>query len=180
VHNYPLIPHPSAPEDVAALKIWVNVGYSAAFGRDATVDMTFCVGAPADRFVIPACEEPDRRDELWKSSCFEAFLRPDGGVGYTEWNFAPSGDWAAYDFDGHRHGMRPAEADAPPYIRLEDNLTWWAVGATIAVPADLTFQLGLTAVLEGRDGTRSYWALDHGNDAPDFHDSSCFLARLPG
>ncbi|QNN65822.1 DOMON-like domain-containing protein [Sphingomonas rhizophila] len=180
MHSYPLIAHPSTPAETAALKIWVNVSHSAAFGRDATVDMTFCVGAPASRFTIPTAEDPSRRDELWKATCFEAFLRPDGLGGYTEWNFAPSGDWASYSFEGPRAGMQPAEVAAPPYIRLEDNLTWWAVGATIAVPADLTFQLGLTAVLEERDGSKSYWALDHGNDAPDFHDPSCFLARLPG
>ena len=34
----------------------------------------------------------------------------------------------------YREGQDNAEA-AAPYIRMEDNLTWWAVGATIAVDA---------------------------------------------
>ena len=97
---------------------------------------------------------------MWKATCFEAFLRAEGGEAYREWNFAPSGDWAAYDFTACREGMAEAGATAP-YIRMEDNLTWWALGATIAVPADQQWQLGLSAVLEEKDGTKSYWALAH-------------------
>ena len=37
----------------------------------------------------------------------------------------------------------------------------------------------LSAVLEEKDGTKSYWALAHGGDKPDFHDPGCFVARLP-
>ena len=29
--------------------------------------------------------------------------------------------------------MANAEIALPPYIRMEDNLTWWTLGATIAV-----------------------------------------------
>jgi hypothetical protein len=75
--------------------------------------------------------------------------------------------------------MSPAEVDAEPYIRMEDNFTWWAVGATIAVPADTNWQLGLSAVLEEKDGTKSYWALAHPGEKPDFHDAGCFAAHLP-
>jgi hypothetical protein len=63
---------------------------------------------------------------------------------------------------------------------MEDNLTWWALGASIAVPADSNWQLGLSAVLEETDGTKSYWALTHPNpEKPDFHHPGCFVARLP-
>ena len=164
-------------------KLWVNVDRSAAFGRNATLNLFFCVGAPASRFVIPQSTTPIRRDELWRTTCFEAFLREEGRQAYVEWNFAPSLDWAAYRFTAPRADMLPAEVEAEPYIRVEDNLTWWALGATIAIPANATFDLGLTAVIEEKDGRKSHWALAHpanGLDAPpDFHDPTCFLARLP-
>ncbi len=54
----------------------------------------------------------------------------------------------------------------------------WTVGATIALPAGEPWQLGLSAVLEEKDGTKSYWALAHGGEKPDFHDPVCFAARL--
>ena len=176
--TFDLIPHPNATPP-APFRLWVNVVRSGAFGRSATLDLHYCIGAPASRFVLPETEEPARRDELWRTTCFEAFLQREGGEAYAEWNFAPSGDWAAYDLTAPRTGMVAAEVAAPPYLRVEDNLTWWTLGATIAIPADARFKLGLTAVIEEQDATKSYWALAHGCDAPDFHDPTCFRARLP-
>ena len=72
--------------------------------------------------------------------------------------------------------MTPAEV-AVPCVRMEDNLTWWTLGATIAGEAG-AWQLGLSAVLEEKDGTKSYWALAHSADKPDFHAPGCFIARL--
>jgi hypothetical protein len=173
-----LVPHPTAPSANPQLKMWASVEHASALGAVATTNIWFGVGAPAGRFAIPEPREPGRKDELWRSTCFEAFLRAEGGEAYREWNFAPSGDWAAYDFKRYREGM--AEADvAEPYIRMEDNLTWWALGASIAVDAERTWQLGLSAVLEETDGTKSYWALAHPNaDKPDFHLADCFVAKL--
>ena len=35
------------------------------------------------------------------------------------------------------------------------------------------------AVIEEKDGTKSYWALAHPSPEPDFHNPGCFAARLP-
>ena len=60
-----------------------------------------------------------------------------------------------------------------------DHLDIWR-RATIAVDAETQWELGLSAVLEEKDGTKSYWALAHPEgDRPDFHDPVCFAARLP-
>ena len=174
-----LTPHPDHLPSGPMFELWVNIDHAASFGASATTNLFFCVGAPASRFVIApeGAGEPERTDELWKTTCFEAFLRPEGEPGYTEYNFAPTGAWAAYDFTAHRAGMAEAEVGAPPYIRVEDNLTWWGLGATIAVPV-LHYALGLSAVLEEQDGTKSYWALAHADGAADFHHGDCFTARL--
>jgi hypothetical protein len=174
-----LVPHPSTPPADPPFKLWANVDYAAAFGATATLNIWFGMNAPMSRVVIPQSEVPSRRDELWRTTCFEAFLRGDGEDAYQEWNFAPAGDWAAYDFLGYRKGMSNAEVGAPPYIRLEDNLTWWTLGATIAVPSGNTWELGVSAVIEEQDGTKSYWALAHSAEKPDFHHPDCFAAKLP-
>ena len=176
--QFNLFPHSSTPPTDPGLKVWANVDYAGSLGATATANIWFGVGAPAQRFVIPD-GEPDRADELWKTTCFEAFLREAGQKRYREWNFAPSGQWATYDFSSQRKGMKNADVDQAPYIRMEDNLTWWALGATIAVDAEKKWELGLSAVLEEKDGTKSYWALAHGGDKPDFHSPDCFVARLP-
>ena len=173
-----LVPHPATPPADPPFKVWATVDYAGAFGATATANIWFGVGAPASRFVLPEAAE-GRADGLWQTTCLEAFLRAEGEEGYREWNFAPSGQWAAYDFTACRDGMANAELGAPPYIRMEDNLTWWALGATIAVPADRQWRLGLSAVLEEQGGTKSYWALAHPpGDKPDFHHPDCFAARL--
>ena len=173
-----LIPHSAALPADPAFKVWARVEHSAAFGAAATANIWFGVAAPADRFVIPEADEPGRTDELWRTTCFETFLRQSDGESYREWNFAPSGNWAAYDFADYREGMVQAPVAAPPYVRMEDNFTWWALGATIAVAAEVEWQLGLSAVLEEKDGTKSYWALAHPSKKPDFHHPGCFAAKL--
>jgi hypothetical protein len=171
--------HPATPPAGPPFKLWANVELAAAFGAAATLNIWFGIGAPAARFLLPAIADAQRADELWKTTCFEAFLRKEGEDGYREWNFAPSGQWAAYDFTATRAGMADAEVGAPPYIRMEDNLTWWTLGATVAVDAGERWRLGLSAVLEEAGGTKSYWALAHPpGDEPDFHHPNCFVAQL--
>jgi hypothetical protein len=178
--QFNLVHHPVTPPTDPAFKVWANVEHAASLVAVATTNIWFGVGSPASRFTVPAAvSEPSRGDDLWKTTCFEAFLRPLGEEAYFEWNFAPSGQWAAYEFTRYREGMSPAEVASPPYVRMEDNFTWWALGATIAIPADINWELGLSAVLEEADGTKSYWALAHGGEKPDFHDPGCFGARLP-
>ena len=176
--QFNLVPHPGAPPS-EPLKVWVSVDHANSLGATASTNIWFGVGAPIQRFVIPEAPEPARAEDLWQTTCFEAFLRIPGATAYREWNFAPSGEWAAYDFTSHREGRSDADV-APPYIRVEDNLTWWGLGATIAVDADAVWALGLSAILEETDGTKSYWALAHPpGDKPDFHAADCFAASLP-
>ncbi len=173
-----LVPHPATPPARPPFEVWASVDHAAMLGPVATTNIWFGVGAPAERFVIPDVAIPGRKDGLWRTTCFEAFLTENASDGYSEWNFAPSGDWAAYEFSGYREGMSPAEV-TEPYVRMEDNFTWWALGATIAIPADPQWHLGLSAVLEEKDGAKSYWALAHPNaDKPDFHHADCFAAKL--
>jgi len=176
--QFNLVPHPSTPPADPPFKLWANVDYAGSLGAVATANMWFGVGAGAERFVIPQ-GVAGRADELWKTTCFEAFFREAGKKRYREWNFAPSGQWAAYDFSSRRKGMKSTDVAQPPYIRIEDNFTWWGLGAAIAIPADTAWELGLSAVLEEKNGTKSYWALAHGGGEPDFHAADCFAARLP-
>jgi hypothetical protein len=172
-----LVPHPASPPS-EPFALWVNVDYAGAFGEMATVNLWYSVKAPLSRFAIPGTTLAQRRDRLWQSTCFELFVQPEGEPDYAEFNFAPSGEWAAYDFDDYRAGMVALDIGEPPYIRLEDNLTWWTLGATVAIPAGRQWRAGLSAVIEQADGTKSYWALAHNGEKPDFHDPACFTARL--
>src|SRR5690242_17714432 len=107
--QFNLVPHPCTPPADPPFKVWVNVEHAASLAAVATTNLWFGVGAVTDRFVIPSPAERERTAELWKTTCFEAFLRPLGEQSYREWNFAPSGRWASYEFSGYRDGMADAE-----------------------------------------------------------------------
>ncbi|MET0309199.1 MAG: hypothetical protein ABW023_10880, partial [Sphingomonas sp.] len=47
---------------------------------------------------------PERTDDLWMTTCFEAFVQAEGDTAYHEFNFATSGNWAAYRFEARREG----------------------------------------------------------------------------
>lgn len=123
-------------------------------------------GALGD-LIVPPPAVPARVDGLWEHTCFEAFVAF-GGDGYLECNFAPSGQWAAYRFDGYRQGMAPFETD-PPRIDVEAGAEELDVRVAFALPAEGPVRIGLTAVIEAADGGLSYWALAHAPGPPDFH-----------
>lgn len=125
--------------------------------------------------VLPGPATPGRADELWRTTCFEAFVGGDGET-YREFNFSPSGQWAAYTFDSPRAGMRAA--DALVEVWLEGGENWIAVEAAVTAELSAGAPFGLSAVIEEYGGHKSYWALGHSDGAPDFHDRACFRARL--
>lgn len=130
--------------------------------------------------LAPPPAPPTRENNLWRTTCFEAFLSPASSSSYLELNFSPWTQWAAYDFAAYRMGMRQAPLHAPPDITLAigpDTLTL-EVAVSLDLP-DEPYRLGLSAVIEERAGALSRWALNHPSKAPDFHHHCCFDAELP-
>jgi hypothetical protein len=87
--------------------------------------------------------------------------------------------WAVYEFQTYREGMEPLGVDEPPAITLVREpfgillISW----ASIEIGPDS--HIGLSAVIEEVDGTKSYWALRHPAGPPDFHHPDCFALTLP-
>jgi hypothetical protein len=134
---------------------------------------------PSDQLLLPAMARPERTDGLWKSTCFELFAKPVGGDAYFEFNFSPSFQWAAYAFDGYRSGMRELAAEDPEIaVTPKPPHFFLAVEAMPLLPR-VAMQIGLSAVIEEVDGTKSYWALGHPPGQPDFHHPDCFALELP-
>ena len=123
-----------------------------------------------------------RRDELWKTTCFEFFLAPATGTKYFEINMATSGDWNAYAFDSYRDGMRRAESVKRSPLQevraSDDSLELRGRFVLSDFPLQGPVALGATAVVEYLDGTKDYWALAHTGDKPDFHIRSSFTALI--
>jgi hypothetical protein len=129
---------------------------------------------------IPPIMAAARADELWRHTCFEAFVCPVPAEAYFEFNFSPSTQWAAYRFDDYRRGMRVAGEIGTPRIELESGPERLALHATLALDAlpDGRCSLGLAAVIEEASGRLSYWALAHPDGKPDFHRADCFTCEI--
>jgi hypothetical protein len=137
--------------------------------------LTFAVKGTS-ALVTPEPSANLRADGLWRHTCFELFVKPEGGEGYFEFNFSPSTQWATYAFDGYRAGMRALDVEAPAIERREDGV---AVRVDLSGLPGTVWRIGLAAVIEEADGTKSYWALAHPPGKPDFHDPACFALELP-
>lgn len=131
--------------------------------------------------VVPPFAGKGRADNLWQTTCFELFLKPPGGAGYSEFNLSPSERWAAYDFTGYREGMseRPFAREPNCIMRIGRAMAIFDVELPRAQMPVPPCAVGLTAVIEEEGGQLSYWALAHGSaERPDFHDPACFIASL--
>lgn len=165
-----LVPHPDTP--VATVRsietsVWQDHGrWHFRYLIDGTDDL-----------VLPDPEEAGREYGLWQATCAEAFVGLPRGA-YLEFNFSPSGQWAAYRFDGPREGMRDEPAEVEVFLNGGED--WLAIEAAIrgkSLEPGLT--LGMSCVIQERGGAKSYWALRHRDGPPDFHDRACFAATLP-
>lgn len=129
---------------------------------------------------IPAPQPAIAVDGLWQHSCFELFIAVKGETSYHEFNFSPSGQWAAYAFSDYRARCAWTASRAPliRFTQTDGHLRLEAVIAAADLPQNIAckpFQLGLTAVIEAIDGSRSYWALFHPETRPDFHHRAGFV-----
>jgi len=158
---------------------------SAGFGWLPEGHLKLCYELTGDltQLRIPAPQSPDETDGLWEYTCFEAFIAVEGEAGYHEFNFSPSGQWAAYAFSDYR--VRSIRTTwQPPFISLANtnkHLLLEAVISAADLPQNIAgkpFQLGLTAVIEATDGSRSYWALRHPVTRPDFHHRAGFILSI--
>lgn len=173
-----LICHPdklcAAMESLSAGFEWLPEGHMK-LRYELTGDLT--------QLRIPAPQPLGEADGLWEHTCFEAFIAVAGEAGYHEFNFSPSGQWAAYAFNGYRV-LSTWKTSQPPLIscvNTHEHLLLEAVIAAADLPQNMAgkpFQLGLTAVLETNDGNLSYWALHHPVARPDFHHRAGFILSL--
>lgn len=207
---FALVPHPDTPPGRVE-----GVFCTLTFADAGNWSIGFTV-TPNDVLILPEPVMPRREDGLWQRTCFEMFVRDNRSEAYLEFNFSPSGRWAAYAFDGYRSGQRdlainpisitssvPEQFALGMRQRLSDiGLDAESIDAMLSVPLgdpvpapaigyalnaicdtpDFAFatdcDVGISAVIEELDGTKSYWALAHPPGKPDFHHPACFAGQL--
>ena len=142
--------------------------------------LSYAVAGKVADLRLPPVTSPTRAEELWQHTCFEAFVRSSASEAYYEFNFSPSTQWAAYQFDGYRHGMRVASGIGAPVVEVQATPERFTLRASLeldqlsSLPRDTKWRLGLSALIEETNGRTSYWALAHPPGKPDFHHPDCF------
>lgn len=177
--EFSLICHPSSPVPPID-DIHVDVSRTEGVGLMMRYRITGDIGS----ILMPPLMAPERADELWKTTCFEAFLKIAGNLHYAEFNFSPSARWASYIFDNYREGRQDLASTSLPRIDIQAGSDSFELRATVGVVGNADgwrttdLLLGLSAVIETRDRQKSYWALAHPPGAPDFHHGDCFAGIL--
>ncbi|HKA76229.1 MAG TPA: DOMON-like domain-containing protein [Pseudolabrys sp.] len=167
--------HPDS-RSVAVAQIEVEI----ARPRADILVLSYIVTGNMGGIRMPLATAGGRSDELWRHTCFEAFVRVSQDTSYYELNFSPSKQWAAYRFSNYRKGMRAADEISGLPIEILSGPDRYTLQISmdldqfLRLPSDGLWRLGLSALIEDMSGRVSYWALAHPPGKPDFHHADCF------
>ncbi len=174
-HPFKLVPFAIGPE-TEALKIFGTASYTQ---EQKLVCVEMKLEGSLGRIEVPEqSQETNREVGLWEKTCFEVFCAETGRPNYEEWNFAPSGAWCSFEFDDYRRakmGGSPPEPKAAQWTKSQFHLS-----LELEVPTRFEggLKVGISAVLLHQGSLKSYWALSHPRQKPDFHHSAGFILSL--
>ena len=158
---------------------------SVARTADGMLTLRYVLEGDLDRLRVPPARTPRIAVRLWEHTCCEIFVARRGAPAYHEFNFAPSGEWAAYAFSRYRDGGILADETLNPDIAVRRTAGELELDARVRLaqlsPMHVSagLSLGLSAVVEDDDsGTLSYWALKHPSGRPDFHHPDGFTLEF--
>lgn len=144
--------------------------------NSTSIHLRYSMSHVEEQLVWPAEEFAQRRDELWKTTCFEMFVGSGESSEYLEINLSPSGHWNVYHFDDYRSGMSVCE---PAQAQIQSQQRQWLEAEVDCKSlTELLTQkpkIGVTAVLNWGPNQTEYWAMLHSGSKPDFHRRSDWL-----
>ena len=147
-----------------------------------TIWLRYHVDGNVGKIRLPdSIDQSERMDGLWQNTCFELFLRKPGSERYCEFNFSPSGNWAAYVFARYREAMAPLALAQAPDIYMDFSDTHIGLEASVQLPDGWLqdeLEASLSAVIEMQNGEKSLWALAHPAGKPDFHHQDGFQLKI--
>ena len=144
--------------------------------REHSVYLEFFVSGNIGELIVPPFSAHAlRKNDLWKSTCFEVFFREKGKAAYFEYNLCPSGDWNLFHFEDYREGKSEYLSAAPKinFLSSDQNLNV-QINLNLALLDRASsegghFDLWPTCILKTISGELSYWAISYFGKEPDFH-----------
>ncbi|MEY3786902.1 MAG: hypothetical protein RLZ75_1109, partial [Pseudomonadota bacterium] len=79
-----------------------NITVTLDFLTEGTLRLSYKLTGDLTQIRVPKAQNSNAVDGLWQHTCFELFIAVEGEANYHEFNFSPSGQWAAYAFSDYR------------------------------------------------------------------------------
>jgi len=174
-----LLWHPNTPSRAVQA-----VATQATRSADGKLALSYALKGDIERVQVPPPGPARIGWKLWRHTCCELFLRAEGMDAYHEFNFSPSGEWAAYAFTRYREGASLADESLNPQVAVESRPARLDLYALVDLPRlspayrHARLRLGLAVIVEEASGAFSYWALRHPAPKPDFHHPDAFALTL--
>lgn len=174
-----LIRHPHAPSHAVDA-----VTAQATRTADGKLALSYSLAGDPARLRVPAPGPARIGWKLWRHTCCEVFIRSRSGTRYHEFNFSPSGEWAAYAFTRYREGAALTDETLNPQVAVESTKERFDLYALVDLPrlspeyVHAPLAIGLVVIAEDDNGALSYWALRHAPGQPDFHHAESFALSL--
>lgn len=152
--------------------------------QDNIITLHYLLAGKIEEILLPMKSiKPNRKDELWKMTCFEFFLAIKDQAQYWEFNMSPSGDWNVYHMDAYRRiGFREEMSIQWLPFDVQSEVGMFHLNALVDLHPILQpgqfLEFGITAVIQTTEGNETYWALTHPASAADFHLRESFILGL--
>jgi hypothetical protein len=140
-------------------------------------------GKIEDIFLPDLSINPTRKAELWKTTCLEFFFAVKDSPEYWELNLSPSGDWNIYRMDAYRRvGFREEMLIQRLQFETQKDRNSFLLNAAVdlnsMIRIEQILEIGVTAVVQTKTGSETYWALTHPAPEADFHRRESFVLGL--
>jgi hypothetical protein len=151
--------------------------------RDPFLLIQFTLLGAVDQVVLPASSKaPQRKNNLWETTCLEFFIGIKNTSSYWEFNLSPSGDWNIYRFEDYRKAMieEPAYAELPFTTESEPDAFSLSLKIDLdeIIPVGRMLDVGISTVTQLKDSKITHWALTHAGTKADFHQRESFRIKL--
>jgi len=124
---------------------------------------------------------PKRVIGLWESTCFECFIKNPNSDSYYEFNFSPDGHWNCFFFETPGKELKECNNIAFPTTISKHNDDHFSFSVEINTESmkegfwsSKEMEFGLTTVIEDEKNNLSFWAIEHHDERPNFHNFSSF------
>jgi hypothetical protein len=171
--------HPDTPCPVVA-----DIKAAISWDPHRHLRVVYTLTGTVNRLRIPPPRPSRNVNGLWHHTCVELFVRAQNDAEYYEFNFSPSGEWAAYGFRDYRAAASIDTDELEPKIAVRQGVETLELSAVLCadrlpgIAPKIRLSLGLGAVIEDLKGSFSYWALKHPAGKPDFHHADSFALEI--